>query len=163
MKPINEILKEVKVKIKNSPLDLKLLFLFSFLMTIASIYIHLGSNKDLYRSIIPYTGWSPGQEYLSLLFFIPFFSQNITNLQKSIILTRRLSAALLGISLISGIIFWTLVSPEDYTNPNPYLRYDSLTPIFTIALPLFWILILGGFQLKDYFNNKNNSMTLREF
>ena len=150
MKPINEILKVVQLKIKDTPLDIKLLFVFSFLMTIASIYVHLESNRDLLKKIIPYTGWSLGQGYLSLLFFIPFYSLNIKTLQKSVLYTRRLSVALLGINLMSGIILWILTHPEDYTNHNPYLRYDSLTPVFTIALPLFWILLMGRPLLISY-------------
>ncbi|MGG7036614.1 MAG: hypothetical protein ACI7YS_15665 [Flavobacterium sp.] len=46
------------------------------------------------------------------------------------------------------------VSPEDYTTTNPYLRYDVLTPICTIFLPLFWTLIMGGLLLSSYLKKK---------
>ncbi len=156
MKRVLETAKETLISIKKKPLDIKLLLLFSFLITFLSIYISLDSNKDLHESIIPYTGWIPGQDYRHILFFIVLYSYIIRNHQKSILFIRGMSAAFIGFSLFNGVIDWTTISPEDYTNPNPYLRHDSLRTLFTIALPLFWILIIAGSQLKDYFNNKKN-------
>lgn len=156
MKRVIETAKEVLISIKKNPLDIKLLLFFSFLITILSIYISLDSNKDLYESIVPYTGWIPGQDYRHILFFIVFYSFTIRNHQKSILFIRGMSAVFIGTSLYRGISDWTTILPDDFTNPNPYLRYDSLRPLFTIALPLFWVLIITGSQLKDYFNNKKN-------
>ncbi len=156
MKQAIETAKEVLISIKKNPLDIKLLLLFSFLITVVSIYINLDSNKDLHESIVPYTGWNPGSDYRHILFFIVLYSFTIKNHQKSILFIRGMSAAFIGFSLYNGVIDCTTISPEDYTNPNPYLRYDSLRPLFTIALPLFWVLIITGSQLKDYFNNKKS-------
>jgi hypothetical protein len=156
MKRIIETAKDIFTSIKNNPLDIKLLLLFSTLMTLASKFIHLESNKDLYKTIIPYTGWSPGQYYFMFIVFIIIWSYTIKNQQRSILLLRGYFIFTFGVHLLYGITDWNSVSPEAYTNPNPYLRYDSLRPLFTIALPLFWILIITGSQLNDYFNNKKS-------
>lgn len=150
MRPINTIVKEIQLKIKDTPLDIKCLFIFAFLMTIASSYIHLESNKDLYKKIIPYTGWSPGREYMSLLLFIPLYFLTIKDSNKTNIIVRSLCLVFLGLSLFSGVADYNLIVPEDYTSSNPYLRYDSLTPIFTIALPLFWIIVIASGLIISY-------------
>jgi hypothetical protein len=156
MKRVIETAKEVLISIKKNPLDIKLLLLFSILITVVIIFIHLDWNEDLDESIVPYTGWNPGSDYRHILFFIVFSSFTIKNHQKSILFIRGMSAVFIGFSLYDGVIDWTTISPEDFTNTNPYLRYDPLRPIFTIALPLFWMLIITGSQLNDYFNNKKN-------
>jgi hypothetical protein len=159
MKRIIEIAKDIFTSIKNNPLDIKLLLLFSTLITLTSKYIHLESNKDLYKTIIPYTGWSPGQYYFMFIVFIIIWSYTMKNQQRSILLLRCYFVFVFGVHLRYGITDWNNVLPEDYTNANPYLRYDSLRPIYTIALPLFWILIHTGSQLKNYFNNKKSPNT----
>ncbi len=153
MKRIIEIAKDIFTSIKNNPLDIKLLLLFSTLITLAVKYIHLESNKDLYKSIIPYTGWSPGNYYFMFIVFIIIWSYTIKNQQISILFLRCYFILTFGMHLLYGITDWNSVLPEDYTNANPYLRYDSLRPIYTIALPLFWILIHTGSQLNDSFKN----------
>lgn len=158
MKRIIEIAKDLFKSLKNNPLDIKLLLIFSILMTLASLYIELEANKDLYETIIPYTGWSPG--YFSMfIVFIIIWSYTIKNQQRSTLLLRGYSVFTFGVYLSFGISDWNSVLPEDYTNANPYLRYDSLRPIYTIALPLFWIINHIASQLNDYFKNKKAKTT----
>ena len=156
MKRIIEIAKDIFTSLKNNPLDIKLLLLFSTLMTLASKFIDLESNKDLYITIIPYTGWSPGRYYFMFIVFIVIWSYTNKNRQRSTLFLRCYFIFTFAVQLFRGITDWNSVLPEDYTNTNPYLRYDSLRPLFTIALPLFWILIIIGSQLNDYFNNKKS-------
>ena len=156
MKRIIEIAKDIFTSIKNNLLDIKLLLLFSTLMTLASTYIQLESNKDLYKTIIPYTGWSPGRYYFMFIVFIIIWSYTIKNQQRSTLLLRGYFIFTFGVHLFRGISDWHNVLPEDFTNTNPYLRYDLLRPIYTIGLPLFWIVIITGSQLNDYFNNKKS-------
>ncbi len=158
MKRIIEIAKDIFTSLKNNPLDIKLLLLFSIIMTLASTYIELQANKDLYETIIPYTGWSPGYFFMYIVFII-IWSYTIKNQLRSTLLLRSYSIFTFGVHLFRGITDWNSVFPEDYTNPNPYLRYDSLRPIYTIALPLFWILIHTGSQLNDSFKNMKAKKT----
>ena len=126
MKRVIETAKEVLISVKKNPLDIKLLLLFSTLMTFASTYIHLESNKDLYETIIPYTGWSPGYFFMFIVFII-IWSYTIKNQQRSklSLLLRGYFILTFGVHLFRGISDWHNVLPEDFTNTNPYLRYDS--------------------------------------
>ena len=156
MKRIIATAKEVIISFKKIPLDIKLLFLFSIAMVLISSFIHFESNKHLYESIIPYTGWQPGREYKQIFFFIILYSYIFKNQEKKLLLIRFISVVYIGSSLYDGISDWTAITPEDYINPNPYLRYDSLRPLYTITLPLLWVLIIIGSQLNDYFNNNKS-------
>jgi hypothetical protein len=156
MKRITETVNEVLINIKKNPLDIKLLLLFSIVITFISELIQLDSNQNLFVSIIPFTGWSPGREYKMIFFFIILYSYIFRNHQKRLLILRGICTFYIGLSLYDGVSDWNTILPEDYTNPNPYLRNDSLRPIYTICLPLIWLLIISGSQLKDYFNNKKN-------
>lgn len=157
MKQIIRTTKEVLNSVKINPLDIKLFLVFSFAITLISYFINFESNKDLYESIIPYAGGSPGREYKMIFFFIILYSYIFRNHQKKLLIIRVMSVIYLVFSLYDGISDWTTILPEDYTNPNPYLRYDSLSPLFTIALPLIWIVVITCSQLKDSFNNKKST------
>ncbi|WP_396170584.1 hypothetical protein [Flavobacterium sp.] len=151
MKQVIKIITDIVTSIKNNPLDIKLLLLFSILMTLASKFLRLESNKDLYQNIIPYTGWSPGKGYFISIVFIIIWSYTIKNRQISTLILRGFFIFSFGMTLSYGITDWNNVLPEDYINANPYLRYTSLTPIYTIALPLFWILIHSSSLLYDFY------------
>lgn len=154
MKRIIETAKEVLTSVKKNPLDIKLLLLFSIVITFISELIQLDSNRDLYQSIIPFTGSQPGRKYDNLIIFIIVFSYHLRDHQNRLLIIRGICTFYIGLSLYDGISDWTTILPEDYTNPNPYLRYDPLRTIYTICLPLILLLIVSGSQLKDYFNNK---------
>lgn len=156
MNRITEIVNEVLINIKKNPLDIKLLLLFSIVMTLISVFIRLDSNQDLYQSVIPFTGWSPGRDYRMIFFFIILYSYTFRNHQKKLLIIRVMSVIFIGFPFYYGISDWITVLPDDYTNSNPYLRIDPIRPIFTIALPLFWIIVITGSQLNDYFNNKKS-------
>lgn len=156
MKRITETVNEVLINIKKNPLDIKLLLLFSIVMTLISVFIRLDSNQDLYQSVIPFIGWSPGREYKMIFFFIILYSYIFRNHKKRLLFIRGICIYFIGFSLYDGISDWITVLPDDYTNSNPYLRIDPIRPIFTIALPLFWIIVITGSQLNDYFNNKKS-------
>ena len=154
MKRIRETAKQVLTAVKKNPLDIKLLLLFSFLIIVIDIIIGFDSNKNIYEIIIPYTGSQPKRPYFSVFFFIIIYSYVFRNHKKILLFIRGICVFFIGFSLYDGIFDWITILPEDYTNPNPYLRYHILAPVYTIALPLFWILVLTGSQLADYFNNK---------
>jgi hypothetical protein len=156
MKQFIKIVNDLFTSIKNNPLDIKLLLLFSILMTLSNKFLRLESNKDFYEKIIPHTGWSPARGYFIFIVFIIIWSYTIKNQQRSTLFLRGYFIFTFAVQLFRGITDWNSVLPEDYTNTNPYLRYDSLRPLFTIALPLFWVLIIIGSQLNDYFNNKKS-------
>jgi hypothetical protein len=146
---------KVSTILKKIPFDIVVFFLFAFAITIFSFYLNLDSNKNLKATLIPYTGWGFGRGYMFILFFIPICLLSFKGtVSKTLSMLRIFIIISMLMQLYDGVQDWLQVVPEDYTNPNPYLRYDSLTPIYTIAVPLFWILLMSATLLWHYLKNK---------
>jgi hypothetical protein len=87
---------------------------------------------------------------LSLFTYRANVTRTLRNLRIFIIIFMLLD-------IYSGVEEWRQIVPEDYTNPNPYLRYDALTPVYSIGVPLFWALLMAGMLLYHYFKNKKEN------
>ena len=155
MKSIIEITKSIKGKTKNIPLDIKLFFVFSCLITLASWYLELDANKSLRELTIPYTGWQFGMHYDFSVFFIPLGLLTFKKPNNTIVFLRLFLVSGMLLQLIDGFQDWFSITPEDYISTNPYLRYDKMRPIYTIILPLFWVLVIIGSLLNSYLKKKN--------
>ena len=109
----------------------------------------------LYEAIVPYTGWSGLTNYLFTLFFAA-----------SAIMTRDRKpiygvAMLLGLFAIFGVIgiYWHTWGP-DAGRPdfgNPYLVYHPWRPVFTVALPVAWLLLLISSTMRKPKNSLHRS------
>ncbi|WP_162126710.1 hypothetical protein [Flavobacterium phycosphaerae] len=149
---------KVSAVLKKLPYDIILFFLFAFAITIFSFYLNLDINKKLKASLMPYTGWGFGRGYFFILFFIPLCLLSFKGtVDKTLRILRIAIIISMLMQLYIGIQDWLQVAPEDYTNPNPYLRYDTLTPIYTIFTPLFWTLLMAITLLWNYFKNKKET------
>lgn len=149
---------EVTKALKKAPYDLILFFLFALAVVTFSFYLDLDANKELKASLIPYTGWGFGHGYSFLVFYIPlmlFLSK--AREMVILILLRSAVLALMLLQVYNGVEDYFSATPEDYVNPNPYLRYDALTPIYTIAVPSFWsllMLLMLGLSFLNYRKSK---------
>lgn len=156
-------MKKIWENIRNTPTEIKLFFLFSLLITVSSKILRLKAYKNLEEQIIPITGWVPESTYGWFIFFIPFciivFSllpvQN-ENPPKYVPILRFTITLMMITGIILGIMEFLRVTPEDYTDSNPYLRYDSFRPAYTIGLPLIWLLVIGGSFVKSLLNHNKN-------
>lgn len=130
--------------LKKIPFDIVFFFLFAFAISVLSFYLNLDMNKKLKATLIPYTGWGFGNGYLFILFFIPFSLLSFKGtVAKTLRFLRIVIILIMLLQLYQGVRDWLQVTPENYANSNPYLRYDTLTPIYTIAVPSFWILVMA--------------------
>lgn len=146
---------KIAIVLKKIPFDIVFFFLFAFAISLFSFYLNLDINKKLKASLIPYTGWGFGRGYLFILFFIPFSLLSFKgSVDKTLRILRIIIIIIMLIQLYDGVQDLLNVSPEDYTNPNPYLRYDILTPVYTIFTPLFWILLMAGTLGWHYLKDK---------
>jgi len=138
-----ELSQQVSKVLKKAPYDLIAFFLFSLVVVIVSLYLRLDVNKQLYSSLLPYLGHGFGNSYFFPLFYIPLmlFSSRASE-TKTLALLRSVVLALMLLQIYHGLRDYLNITPQDYTNPNPYLRYDTLTPIYTIAVPSFWALLM---------------------
>jgi hypothetical protein len=64
----------------------------------------------------------------------------------------------MSVNIYDGVQDWLSITPEDYTNPNPYLRYDTLTPIYTIITPSFWVVVMLTALVWNYFQSKKKAI-----
>jgi len=137
------ISQQVSKVLKKAPYDLIAFFLFSLVVVIVSLYLRLDDNKELYASLLPYLGHGFGNGYFFPLFYIPFMlSLSRASETKTLALLRCVVLALMLLQIYHGVRDYLSAAPEDYVNSNPYLRYDALTPIYTVAVPSFWALLM---------------------
>lgn len=105
----------------------------------------------LNAAIIPYTGWSSLGLYLFTLFFA--IAAILTPQRKQVYAV----AALLGLFVLLGAIdtYRYTLGPEAGTTDfgNPYLIYHPLRPVFTIALPAFWLVLLISPIMRKWIRN----------
>ncbi len=141
--------------LKKLPYDIIVFFLFCMAISLFSFYLNLNINKELKSSLMPYTGWGFGRGYMTAMLFILIGLMSAKgSTSKTIQVLRILVIVLMSVNVYDGVQNWLLITPEDYTNPNPYLRYDTLTPIYTIFTPLFWIIVMLIALVWNYFKNK---------
>lgn len=154
----NEISMEnssVSSVLKKLPYDLVVFFLFCMAISLFSFYLNLNINKELKSSLIPYTGWGFGRGYMTAMLFILIgLTSAKGSTSKTVQVLRILVILLMSVNAYDGVQDWLMITPEDYTNPNPYLRYDALTPIYTIITPLFWIIVMLIAFVWNYFKSK---------
>lgn len=122
-----------------APLELKLFYLFSFLVSLLSIvFIFLPHNFS--DTIIPVTGWLPAMIYINASIFATplLFRRSNVRLKK----VHRLGVlGLLILSVIRG-----LMDMKYYNNvyvDNPYLFISQWRPVWTIIIPLVWMVLLS--------------------
>ena len=137
---IKDDLARIKTNCKKLPLDLKVLVVISFLAFVFTLLSHSLLPKTIYKDIIPITGWSPGYEYCNFFIVILMFLVS-PDYKRSIRLLRYLIIGSFVLVAISNTTEWFAISPEDFTNPNPYLRYSKWQPFYAIVLPIVWIVI----------------------
>jgi len=129
-----------------SPIELKIFILFSILVLILDLVLNSFISKELKESIVPITGWTMSAFY-STCAIIGFFF--ILGLARNAFRVRNL----LLLMLISIVIFGAISfigSNGAYYSSNPYLRVSQWRPIWTMAIPAFWILVLFSPRIKKY-------------
>ncbi len=132
---------EVTKALKKAPYDLILFFFFALTVVTFSFYLDYDTKLD--RQLVPYLGWGFSNGYFFPAFYIPLMlimskaSEKVT-----LILLRGVILSLMLLQVYNGVEDYLNATPEAYTIHNPYLRYDALTPIYTIAVPSFWALLM---------------------
>ncbi len=147
----------ISTVLKKLPYDIITFFIFCLAISVFSFYLRLDINKELKSSLMPYTGWGFGRGYMTAMLFILIgLMSSKSSVSKTLQFLRIIVIVLMSVNVYDGVQDWLRITPEDYTNPNPYLRYDTLTPIYTIFTPLFWTLLMVATLSWNYFKKKNN-------
>ena len=145
--------------LKKLPYDIIVFFLFCMAISMFSFYLNLDINKELKNTLMPYTGWGFGRGYMTAMVFILIglmAAKGSTG--RTLQFLRIMFIIFMLISVYDGVQDWLSITPEDYTNPNPYLRYNALTPIYTIITPSFWVVVMLTAFVWNYFQNKKSNL-----
>lgn len=141
--------KTIQKNYAKAPLEFLLFFWFSvlvFVFSVLSIYVFPESFK---LAIYPYTGWLAGFNYIFIV---------ISTL--AVFSAKRPISSLISFHKIFLLFLFVLAAFgvfEMYTytgefEGNPYLHHSPWRPVWTIAVPQFWILILLSPRVRNYLN-----------
>ena len=127
------------------PLGLYALLIFSGSCTLFTVYFFYASD-ELRSAIVPHTGWIG--IYLYMFFFI--LSVLLILSQRSQL--RKHMVFGFAILFIYGIFnYFMYNNRENYG--NPYLTYGTYKPIWDIAIPLMWAVVLSSKPVKAFCSN----------
>lgn len=146
--------------LKKLPYDIIVFFLFCMAISAFSFYLNLDINKELKSTLMPYTGWGFGRGYMTAMLFILIgLTAAKGSTSRTLQFLRIFVILLMSVNIYDGLQDWLSITPEDYTNPNPYLRYHTLTPIYTIITPSFWSVVMLIGLVWHFFKNKKQQAT----
>jgi hypothetical protein len=137
---IKDELNLMKTNAKKLPLDLKVLAVISFLAFVFTLLSHNLLPKTAYKAIIPITGWSPGYDY-NFFFILILVLLVRPDYNKQVRMMRYFIIGLFLLVVVANTVEWFDIAPEEFTDPNPYLRYSKWQPLYAIVLPIVWIVI----------------------
>jgi len=135
-----------KASFQAAPIELKIFFLFSVLVSLIDIYLSFIGPRELKESLLPFTGWQiSGGYFLCAIFGFILILGYSTKPS----FTRNIILFLLCNSIFWGTIsFITSIGADSFN--NPYLTVSAWRPIWTIAIPAIWIAILLNPRINRY-------------
>lgn len=132
-------------RFSHTPLVLRAYLLFVLAAAVAFVGAFF---PPVSAAIVPYTAWSGLAFYLFTLY--PAMAAILTPRR---ILIHNV-AALLGVAVVIGAFdtfqhtWGTEAGAPDFG--NPYLTYHPYRPVFTIALPAFWLSLLASPTVRKW-------------
>jgi hypothetical protein len=119
-----------------APLELRIYAVFSILVSLTSLALPIFGPRKLWEALVPFTGWSPAIGYLFGLYFT-----------LALIYTKipawRLRIGVLAPLALQMLFGWQEMSKAPTLNlNNPFLTVSPWRPIWTIALPAMWMVVM---------------------
>lgn len=139
----------MKIAFSQAPIELKILFYFSSLISIFNLFILFFGLEQLKLKLIPFTGWGLGHFYFNLTIFT--FVLIVTKIPKKIWLRNLAVIALLTPIAIDAYYFYFLRGPQE--SENPFLTVSELRPIWQVYIPLIWVAVLLTPRVSKFFQN----------
>jgi hypothetical protein len=122
--------------IRSTPPEAVVYCLFSISVGVADLWLTFVGPQYVKAMTVPFTGWSASMPYL----FGLFFSFHLVFGPDRRFRHRLGMVAPLLIYMVSGLVEYALPRGQDFG--NPYLQVSPWRPLWTIALPMFWSLLL---------------------
>ncbi len=120
-----------------APLELKCYAFFSAVITIFSVLLIF--LPKINRAIVPITGWLPALGYMFGIYFI-YALIFLKSMKANRIKFRTTLISFLIMHILFGL--FNLLSYNGNNFSNPYLTISKWQPVWTILIPLFWIVLL---------------------
>lgn len=86
--------------------------------------------------VLPHTGWVPSAPYAFALFLVLYALLWGANTK-----ARWLAIPFLSLQIAFGLRDWISLGPR--ASENPYLHVSEWRPLWTVAIPLFWITVIA--------------------
>lgn len=135
------------INLNKTPLIIKYYLVFSLIATLF-FFIIITFFDSIYEKLIPHVGWSPVTTYMfSLAISIPILFNKKQENESTI---HRFIYGVIALHII-GIIFGLKsisINKGDHFN-NPYLTIGEYRYIWTVVIPMIWIVVFIYERFKN--------------
>jgi MFS family permease len=140
---------------RDTPVELVAFVGFSALVVVLDAVVQAIAPEFAEESI-QYTGWAASMPYLFGVIMGTFLCVHRTTRGRIWLLVYLAFSAVWG-----GLEFWSDFGERDFE--NPYLRLSPYRPIWTVAIPLVWLVVLLSPRVKRYCSVKKREFPARTF
>ena len=119
-----------------APLELRIYAVFSIVVSLASLALPIFGPRKLWEALVPFTGWSPAIGYMFGLYF------TLALIYTKIPAWRLRMGVLAPLALQILFGFQAMNAAPAGNFGNPLLMVSPWRPVWTIALPAIWMLVM---------------------
>jgi len=131
----------------SAPFQLQIFFVFCVFVTVFGYLIQPFLPDGIKESIIPITGWNMAVPYSFNSIVIGSFLLNPKTINRKLNIQFG-NILMLAIPIIFGL--FDLVTWSGGYEGNPYLFRSPWRPVWTLAIPIIWIVVLLSPGIKKY-------------
>lgn len=131
----------------NAPFEIKIFLVFCILVTVFGYFIRHLVPVTLIENIIPITGGGITVPYSFNFIILGSFLANPRKASERMNI-QFWSIIMLASAIVFGLI--DLVTYEGGYEDNPYLYQSPWRPLWTIVVPILWILVWLSPRIKKY-------------
>jgi hypothetical protein len=116
---------------------------FSVVITVSNLWLTFAGPMQWREALAPYIGGSLSMPYMFSLFFAwsAIFAPKDDVRSRRAVMAAPVGMLLLYAAFGAGEYLWLRHLPDFH---NPYLSANPWQPVWTVALPLAWALVIGG-------------------
>lgn len=137
---------DLRNNLKNIPKGLIIFLIFSFAVSMTTVYFLKLASDEFRAAIVPHVGWT------GLFIYLYIFVLSIFLLVKPNDKLRKGIIYFFILPIIFGAIsVYTHIGRDNYD--NPYLTYGMFRPIWDFIIPVIWMKVLSSQSVKYYCND----------
>lgn len=133
-----------------APVELKAFIVFCFIVSVSSLIIQFILPRAIEETLVPITGWNMGFVYIFNM-IISIGPMKNPHGKIGMLTSQYGNILILVISTLFGLR--DLLTYDGGYTSDPYLSHSPLRPIWTIAIPIGWIIVLLTPRIKKYYQS----------